>query len=206
VYVFRRSGTEWQQQAYVKASNTGADDGFGISVALDGDTLAVGAHQEDSAATGVNGNQADDSASNSGAVYVFRRSGTEWQQQAYVKASNTGAFHQFGYSVALDGDTFAVGAHQEDSAATGVNGNQADNSAGASGAVYVFRRSGTEWQQQAYVKASNTGTFDLFGVSMALDGDTLAVGAYYEASAATGVNGDQADNNAAQSGAVYIFH
>ena len=69
--------------------------------------------------------QADNSAGNAGAVYVFVRSGTTWTQQAYLKASNTGVSDQFGYSVSLSGDTLAVGAFSEDSAATGVNGNQA---------------------------------------------------------------------------------
>jgi trimeric autotransporter adhesin len=202
----RRAGGKIAQYAYGKASNTGSRDYFGYSVALDGDTLAVGAYLEDSAATGVNGNQADDSAAWSGAVYVFRRSGTGWVQEAYVKASNTGVSDGFGHSVALDGDTLAVGAPGEKSAATGVNGNQADDSAGSSGAVYVFRRSGTVWQQEAYVKASNTGTGDFFGDSVALDGDTLAVGAYLEDSAATGINDNEADNSATNSGAVYIFH
>jgi hypothetical protein len=205
VYVFRRTGTAWQQEAYVKASNTGIGDYFGWSVALSGDTLAVGASREDSAAQGVGGDQADDSASSSGAVYVFRRTGTAWQQEAYVKASNTGAVDYFGHSVALSGDTLAVGAYYEDSAAQGVGGNQADDSATGSGAVYVFRRTGTAWQQEAYVKASNTGAEDYFGVSVALSGDTLAVGAYFEDSAAQGVGGDQADDSALESGAVYVF-
>jgi hypothetical protein len=107
-------------------------------VALSGDTLAVGAHREDSAAQGVGGNQADDTASSSGAVYVFWRTGTAWQQEAYLKASNTGAGDAFGASVALAGDTLAVGAYGEDSAAQGVGGDEADDSAGNSGAVYIF--------------------------------------------------------------------
>ncbi len=205
VYIFRHDGTSWAQQAYLKASNTDADDYFGVSVALSGDTLAVGAYREDSSATGVGGDQADNSAADSGAVYIFRRDGSSWAQEAYVKASNTGVGDLFGYSVALSGDTLAVGARGEDSSATGVGGDQADNSAGGSGAVYIFRRDGTSWAQQAYLKASNTGTDDLFGDSVALSGDTLAVGAYFEDSSATGVGGDQADNSAAQSGAVYIF-
>jgi len=210
VYVFTRSGTTWSQQAYVKASNTGANDEFGTRVALsaDGSTLAVGAFTETSAATGINGNQADNSAPNAGAVYVFTRSGTTWSQQAYVKASNTGG-GQLGASVALsaDGSTLAVGAPLEASAATGINGNQADNSAPNAGAVYVFTRSGTTWSQQAYVKASNTGASDLFGASVALSGDgsTLVVGGYAEDSTATGINGNQADNSAPNSGAVYVF-
>ncbi|MCX7800604.1 MAG: FG-GAP repeat protein, partial [Fimbriimonadales bacterium] len=199
------------QQAYIKASNTGAGDEFGTRVALsaDGNTLAVGARLEDSNATGVNGNQSNNSASDSGAVYIFTRSGSTWSQQAYIKASNTEAFDNFGYSVALsaDGNTLAVGAPGEDSNATGVNGNQLDNSASASGAVYIFTRSGSTWSQQAYLKASNTEAGDGFGFSVALsgDGNTLAVGSRFEDSNATGVNGNQWDNSAINSGAVYIF-
>ncbi len=201
VYVFTRTNGVWNQQAYVKSSNTEANDGFGESLALAGDTLAVGATGESSAATGVNGNQRDNSALESGAVYVFKRTNGGWGQQAYLKASNTASLDWFGYSVALVGDTLAVGALFEASAATGVNGDQGDNSALDSGAVYVFTRTGSDWSQQAYVKASNTERSDLFGSSIALAGDTLAVGAFGEASA----NGNQTDNSAPDSGAVYVF-
>jgi hypothetical protein len=210
VYVFSRTGSTWQQQAYVKASNTDATDQFGTTVALsaDGNTLAVGASDEESAATGINGDYTDNSTASAGAVYVFIRTGTIWRQHAYVKASNTGLSDFFGSSVALsaDGNTLAVGAYGEDSAATGINGDQMDNTASYSGAVYVFSRTETSWQQQAYIKASNTGADDIFGVPvLSADGDTLAVGAPYEASAATGVNGDQTDNTALYAGAVYVF-
>jgi len=204
-YVFVRSGTAWSQQAYLKASNTGAGDHFGTSVAVSGDTVVVGAHNEASAATGVNGNQSDNSASNAGAAYVFVRSGTTWSQQAYLKASNTGAGDNFGSSVAVSGDTVVVGAFGEASAAAGVNGNQSDNSASQAGAAYVFVRSGTTWSQQAYLKASNTGAGDWFGYSVAVSGDTVVVGAPYEASSATGVNGNQSDNSAYDAGAAYVF-
>jgi trimeric autotransporter adhesin len=207
VYVFTRTGTVWSQQAYLKASNTGAGDRFGISVALSGDTLAVGAPYEDSNAVGVSGNQTNDLAIDSGAVYVFTRTGTVWSQQAYIKASNTGAGDEFGRSVALSGDILAVGANLEDSGAVGVGGNQNDtrNQATDSGAVYVFTRTGTAWSQQDYIKASNTGAGDQFGRSVALSGGTLAVGAYGEASNAMGVGGDQINDLAANSGAVYVF-
>ncbi len=207
VYVFTRTGTTWTQEAYIKASNTGGGDQFGRSVALSGDTLAVGAYLEDSNGIGVNsGAEADNSAADSGAVYVFTHTGSSWTQQAYIKASNTGAGDQFGFSVALDGDTLAVGALVEDSNATGVGGNEADNSAAGSGAAYVFTRTGSTWTQQAYIKAFNTGGGDQFGISVALDGDTLAVGAPNEDGNGTGVNsGAEADNSAADSGAVYIF-
>lgn len=203
VYVFVRAGTTWRYQSYLKASNTGSNDLFGFALALAGDTLAVSADAEASAAFGVGGDQLDDSAPNAGAVYVFMRSHVDatWSQQAYIKASNTGAGDFFGSAVALSGDTLAVGAYHEASAATTVNGNQSDNSAAAAGAVYVFARTGTAWAQQAYVKASNTGAGDLFGASVALSADTLAVGAYAEDSTAT----DPADNTSKDAGAAYVF-
>jgi len=211
VYVFTRAGSMWSQQAYLKASNTGAGDYFGYAIALsaDGSTLAVAALFEDSNATGVGGDQANNSASQAGAVYVFTRAGSTWSQQAYVKASNTGASDRFGWAVALsaDGSTLAVGAYLEASNAMGAGGDQADNSASAAGAVYVFTRAGSTWSQQAYLKASNTGAGDRFGEAVALsaDGSTLAVGAFGEDSNAMGVGGDQANNGATDAGAIYVY-
>ncbi|NJK31141.1 MAG: DUF4215 domain-containing protein [Deltaproteobacteria bacterium] len=211
VYVFVRNGGTWSQQAYVKASNTDIGSVFGWRVALsaDGNTLAVGARSEDSNATGVGGDQENNDAVGSGAVYVFVRNRGVWSQQAYVKASNTGADDGFGTSVALsgDGNTLAVGARWEDSSATGIDGDQASDADKDSGAAYVFVRTGGVWSQQAYVKASNTDVNDGFGVSLALsgDGNTLAVGAYFEDSGATGIDGDQANHDAANSGAIYVF-
>lgn len=210
-YVFTRSEGLWNLQAFLKASNPGAGDDFGVSIALsgDGDTLAVGAYHEDSNATGVGGNEADNSAVDAGAVYVFTRSAGVWSQPAYLKASNTDAGDVFGVSVTLsnDGNTLAVGGYREDSNATGINGDQADNSAMDAGAVYAFTRSAGVWSQQAYLKASNTDTGDLFGswIYMSGDGATLAVGARFEDSSATGVGGTEADNSAVDSGAVYVF-
>jgi len=219
VYVYTRNGGTWQQQAYVKASNTGSGDYFGSSVALsaDGNTMAVAANWEASAAKGVNGDQADNSIPQAGAVYIFTRSGGTWRQQAYLKASNTGEAgengdgDQFGFSLALsdDGNTVAVGAIAEDSNASGVNGNQADNSANSAGAVYVFARAGGTWSQQAYIKSSSPAEYtnaDLFGFSVALNanGNTLAIGAYDEGGSARGING-AIDNMRGGSGAIYVF-
>ncbi len=210
VYVFTRSGT-WMQQAYIKASNTDSGDNFGFSVALsnDGSTLAVGAISESSNAKGINGDDSNNSLDDSGAVYVFTRSSSTWTQQAYIKASNTGSDDNFGFSIALsnDGSTLAVGAYLEDSNATGINGNESNNSFNSSGAVYVFTSSSSTWIQEAYIKASDINSGDFFGFSVALsnDGSTLAVGAYLEDSNATGINGDDSDNNLFSSGAVYVF-
>jgi hypothetical protein len=204
VYVFVRSGTTWTQQAYVKASNTAQGDLFGVGLGIDGDTMVVGANYEDSSATGVNGNQTSNTASASGAAYVFVRVGTVWSQQAYLKASNTGADDRFGVKVAISGDTIVAVAYLEDSNAVGINGNQADNSATDSGAAYVFVRSGTTWSQQAYIKASNTGAGDSLSRA-AISGDTLVLGARYEDSNAVGINGSQSNNSATDSGAVYLL-
>jgi hypothetical protein len=261
VYVLSRdaAGT-WSQEAYVKPSSISFGDGFGAAVALSGNTLAVGAPNEDSAATGINGNQPDETADASGAVYVFVRDGTgAWRQQAYIKASNTGAGDDFGRHLAIAGDTLVVGASGEDSGARGPNGDQADNSATDAGAAYVFGRdAGGNWTQQAYLKGSNTQSNARFGDAVAVDGDAIAVGAEFEdntggaaylfrrgssgawtqearlkgsntefgdffgqplalygdtlavaaggeSSAATGVNGNQSDNSATSSGAVYVF-
>ncbi|MBK7775090.1 MAG: cadherin-like beta sandwich domain-containing protein [Sandaracinaceae bacterium] len=195
---------------YIKASNTDSNDTCGsVALSSDGSTLAIGCSGERSNATGIGGNQADDSAVNAGAVYVFTRAGSSWSQQAYIKASNTNGGDNFGATLALssNGSTLAVAAPSEASGATGVDGNQADNSVASAGAVYVFTRAGSTWSQQAYVKASNTNTLDLFGTSVALsaDGNTLAVGARGEDSNATGVGGNQADESASASGAVYVF-
>jgi hypothetical protein len=207
VYVFTRDAAGvWSQQAYIKASNTNAGDAFGQSVKLSGDTLAFGAFGEDSAATGIGGDESDNSADGAGAVYVFTRDAAGvWSQQAYIKASNTGAGDSF-TSVALSGDRLAVGAKKEDSAATGINGDQTDNSVSESGAVYVYARDAAGvWSQQAYIKASNTDSSDHFGQSVTLSGDTVVVGGPHEASAVTGIGGDESDNSAFDTGAAYVF-
>ena len=134
------------------------------------------------------------------------------KQVAYIKASNAEAFDHFacgggnqghtGTSIALSGDanTMAVGAPFESGGSRGVNGNQNDNSVYAAGAVYVYVRQGQAWTQQAYVKASNPGLNDHFGSSVALsrDGNTMAVAAHWEASSATGINGNQNDDSEGQ--------
>lgn len=210
-YVFALAAAAWTQQAYVKASNADADDGFGAALALsaDGQTLAVGATNESSAATGVGGDPDDNTAQSSGAVYVFGRARDTWSQQAYVKASNTLGNAAFGAAIALsaDGQAMAVGSPYEASGARGIDGDPHNNAATASGAAYLFDRQGGQWRQSTYVKASNADANDNFGASVVLsrDGATLAVGAPGEGSAARGLQADQGDNSAPWSGAAYLF-
>ena len=217
VYVFANEGGAWAQQAYIKASTPGLTDNFGYAVQLseDGDTMAVSAYFEASGATGINGDEADDSIPQAGAVYIFVRDGGSWSQQAYIKASNTGHLpedenaigdgDQFGFAIALsnDGDTLAVGAIAEDSA---TSEDPSDNSMVSAGAVYVFDRTGTTWRQTSYLKPSNPSEGDLFGYSVALtaDANTLVVGGYDEDGSHAGTNEVQ-DDDMRGSGAVYVF-
>ncbi len=214
-YVFvQDTAGSWSQEAYLKASNTDAGDRFGWSVAIDGDFIVVGARNENSNATGVNGNQTDNTALNSGAAYVFSRIGGTWSQEAYLKASNTNGGSSsgsslgdnFGTSVAISGDRIVVGAPDEDSSSTGVDGNESNNSASSSGAAYLFKRSSNGiWSQEHYLKASNTDAGDNFGTSVAISGGRIIIGASGESSIATGTDGDESNNSAHNSGAVYAF-
>ncbi len=141
VYVFTRDiGNTWSQQAYIKASNGNEFDEFGVSVSLFGDTLAIGANNESSNAIGIDGSQSDNTATSSGAVYVFDRDVLgSWNQQVYIKASNTGNSDSFGINIGLSNIGLAVGADLEGSIAVGINGDEGDdaNATGA-GAVYLF--------------------------------------------------------------------
>lgn len=204
-YVFVRKNGKWELQAYLKAINPSVEDYFGHAVAIDGDTIVVGAPYEDSDATGVNGNPYNEHTDNAGAAYVYKRFGLTWGFDAYLKASNTGAGDNFGSAVAVEGDRIVVSAPYEDSGADGINGNQADNSAMAAGAVYLFTRTAGNWSQQLYIKASNSGTNDWFGFDLDLSGTTLVVTAPAEDSNAQGIGGNQLNNNALYSGAAYVF-
>ena len=210
VYIFRRNGSDWSQQAYIKASNSKNNDYFGHSVYLsdDGNTLAVGASRENGGTSGINGPLNGNSVSASGAAYVFRFSGGDWTQQAYIKAPIAQVSAQFGNSVSLsgDGNTLAVGEPNNSLGHTGVNDLSSQANITFSGAAYVFRFSGSDWTQQAYIKASNPDRSDNFGYSVSLssNGNTLAVGARREDGPSAGVNGLQ-DNGLTDAGAAYVF-
>jgi hypothetical protein len=177
-YVFTRSGSTWTQQQKLLASDAASNDEFGISVALsaDGNTAIVGARSEDTSPY-----------NDSGAAYVFTRSGSTWTEQQKLLASDAAAAVYFGISVALsaDGNTAIVGAYFESTAPNIVNG-----------AAYVFTRSGSTWTQQQKLLARDAASLDLFGVSVALssDGDIALIGASRE---------DSSPNT--DNGAAYVF-
>ncbi|MBL8921871.1 MAG: FG-GAP repeat protein [Myxococcaceae bacterium] len=150
-YVFTRSptSTSYTVQAFLKGPFTSGSistltsgDGFGnsVSVSRDGHLVVIGAFGEDSNATGVDGNAANNSSSDSGAAFVFGRVAGVWSQRHFVKASNTDANDFFAGRavVSRDGNTLVCGAGGEDSAASGINGDQSSNALSGSGAAYVF--------------------------------------------------------------------
>lgn len=186
--------------AYLKPQTPGAGDGFGEAVAMVGDQLVVGAPFEDSAATGVGGDRADDSVQNCGAVYVLSARNGAAVEEAYLKPHHSALDLHFGRAVAASGDTLVIGAPGDSSSVPGINADPTDGGAKQSGAVHVFVRDGQSWTHQAYIKASNPDLNDVFGSTVAIDGDTLVVGAPGE----SGLDGPS-DNLAPAAGAVYVF-
>ncbi len=158
VYVFTKSGTNWIQKAKLTASDGAAGDVFGISIALSGDTIIVGADLN------------DEKALNAGAVYVFTRSGNIWLQQAKLMAADGADTDIFGVRVALSGDTALISARRDDDDVMGVD----------SGSAYIFTRTGTTWQQKAKLAASDGAADDRFGRSVALVGDHAVIGAMFQ--------------------------
>jgi len=168
-YIFTRSGSTWTQQQKIQAYDEEANDQFGNSVSIYGDTAIVGAVHENAG------------GSDAGAAYIFTRSDTVWTQQQKIQASDTQAASQFGYSVSIYGDTAIVGSKDEDTGGNDV------------GAAYIFTRSGSTWTQQQKIQASDAQAADQFGYSVSIYGDTAIVGAWWE------------DAGGSNAGAAYIF-
>jgi hypothetical protein len=189
-----------------------------VAISGDGNTIVAGANDEDSLLAGVQtdpnlGAHDQNRDTSVGAAYVFTRDASgEWSQQVWLKAINARKNDQYGTSITIsrDGNTVAVGSMfgAGPGGSKGVNADPNDDSNSGSGSVYLYTRSGHAWVPAAYVKAPNARTSGEFGNSVALsaDGKTLAVGSFRETSAAKGVNGNQADTSAADSGAAYVFY
>ncbi|MFN9978182.1 MAG: hypothetical protein ACK58T_50580, partial [Phycisphaerae bacterium] len=155
VEIHRWTGSGWTLEATLTAVGGAANDNFGVSVAIQGDTAIVGANLDD---VSTNADQ--------GSAYVFTRSGTTWTQQAQLTAAGGAVSDQFGVAVAIAGDSVIVGASLDD---VGGTNNQ--------GSAYVFTRSGTTWTQQTQLTAAGGAASDQFGASVALSGDTAIIGA-----------------------------
>jgi len=195
VYVFTNTDGDWSQQAVLKASNSEPNDLFGSAISLtsDGNMLVVGAAGEDSNTTGINGDQTNNTSTDSGAVYIFTRdSNANWQQQTYLKTSNTDTKDRFGAAIAMssDGAVLAISALNKKSDANGDDINQSDlemykkNGYERSGIVYIFtQESDNVWNQQTQLKGASIAVNErFFGLALAIsdDGNTLAVGTPFD--------------------------
>ena len=187
-YVFTRTGSTWSQQAKLVASDRASRDEFGRSVSIDGDTVVVGAYNEDHDVDG------GSRKNNAGSAYVFIRTNNVWSQQAKLVASDRDVDDHFGTSVSVDGDTVVVGARLEDH---DIGGGSPKPGAGS---AYVFTRTGSTWSQQAKLVAFDRDAGDDFGRSVSVDGDTVVVGAFSEDHDADGGGVQRPD-----AGSAYVF-
>lgn len=201
-YVFRRSGG-WSQEAYLKAVNTEAGDGFGGSVAISGTTLAVAAPYEDGNGTGISTSWDNNSLSDSGAAYVFSNDNA-WVQQAYVRAINPTANDRFGTAIALSGDLLVVTTKWDRNPSRGLNADPALNSSNSFGSGYLYLRSGSGWAYNAFLRPGDSNQDDRFGSGAGVSGDTIVIGMELEDGSATGVDGTP-DNQRVNSGAAWVF-
>ena len=165
VHVFRQSGldqTQWPHEQMFFADTPQLDAHFGTSVGIDGDVAVVGAPEHDNGSPQLK----------SGAAYIFRRTGTSWGQETMLVPSDGAFGDQMGFSVAVSGDYAVVGAPSHN---TILDAQQTQF--GANGQVYVFRRVGNAWVESQILFASDLYDGQLFGTSVAIDGDRVIVGA-----------------------------
>ncbi len=152
-YIFQRSGREWVEVAKLTASDGEASDQFSTPVAINGDTVLIGALYD------------DDLGTDSGAAYIFQRRGREWVEVAKLTASDGEASDQFGFSVSISRDTAVIGARYDDDLGTD------------SGAAYIFQRRGSRWTEVAKLIASGVEAEDWFGFSVSISGNIAVIGA-----------------------------
>jgi hypothetical protein len=201
VYGYDTGAGTWTKRAYLKAPVPGVADLFGASTAIsgDGDTVVIGARN--ASAAGV---------SRAGIAYVFRRNAGTYALAQTISAPQptlNGTFGGFGLALTPDGTVMAIAARGDSSSGTGVDADATQGAALTAGAVHLYRLAGAQFAHTRYLKAPNTGSGDSFGdvLDIAADGRTIAVGAMGEASAASGIGGDQADNSGANRGAAYLY-
>jgi hypothetical protein len=186
-YIFKNIAGIWTEVQKIVASDRGANDRFGSSVAISGDYAIVGATLEDHDETG------GDSLSDAGSAYIFKNNAGTWSQVQKIVASDRGAGDQFGVSVAISGDYVLVGALYEDEDTTG------GNTLNIAGSAYIFKNNAGIWSQVQKIVASDRGAGDQFGFSVAISGDYAIVGAFDENEDTTG------GNTLSGAGSAYIF-
>ena len=202
-YVFVCESGLWQQEAYLKACNTNELDQFGSAVAVCGNTIAVGAPNEDS---GLRGDPDDNSACAAGAVYVFARDlARNWIQQAYLKAPDVDAGDHFGFAVDLDGNRIVVGAPFKGRHAAVIDSERMDEPASNVGAAYVYERYASSWAHDVSLKASIMEADRKFGYSVSVSGDSIVVGAPFQSHRTMGSKGGAEEASDPDGAAAHVF-
>ena len=168
-YIFKRVGGLWTQNAKLSPSDGASGDNFGYSVLISGDYVIIGSPYD------------DDSGTDSGSAYIYKWTGTNWAYMGKLRPFGGAPYDYFGWSVSISGSYAIVGAYYGD-------GKVSD-----SGSAYIFGRSGEVWTEVAKLTASDGAASDYFGLSVALDGNNVVIGAYGH------------DTNGIDSGAVYRF-
>jgi hypothetical protein len=159
VYVFVRSGTTWSLESKLTSTDAADNDSFGRSVSLSGDTVVIGADEN------------DDAGIDSGSAYVFTRSGSAWSERAKLTAADADSFQVFGRAVSITNGTIVVGA--------------CDDSGKSAGAAYLFAGSGSNWTQISKFEATETSPADFFGATVSVSGSTAVVGSGWDDDAGT---------------------
>ncbi len=154
-YIYKRENDSWRYQTKITASDGVAGDLFGISVAIDGNTILVGADLH------------DEKAENAGAVYVYILKENKWKQEAKLMASDGGKTDIFGVRVALSKNTALVSARRDDTEELGID----------AGSAYIFVRDGSTWTQQVKLTSPDGQADDRFGRGVGLSGDTAIISA-----------------------------
>ena len=158
-------------------------DNFGVSLGFSGETIIVGATGDDSDSVGPNGDDLNNDRLNAGAAFIFKRTGSIWTQEGYLKASNPDTNEFFGVAVAISGDTLVAASVSEESSSPGINGDQTDNSLSSAGAVYVF----VDEEEFVLGDVNCDGVLDLLDVGPFVD--ALTGGGFI---AKADINGDNA--------------
>jgi len=177
VDVFEWSGADWDTVSTLGPAESEAGDRFGSALAVDGDTLLVGAY-------GWASGRDDPDTDAAGAAYVFERADGEWVEQTRLVPADGDAYDRFGYSLAVEDGTALIGAYNDE-----------DPNGDSAGAAYVFERTGDGWSQQSKLFPEDGDEQDYFGRSVDLDGDRALIGARR---ATTLLGGEKA-------GAAYVF-
>jgi hypothetical protein len=194
--VFRWSSEQWKQEAYLKPQAAGAFGLFGLDVSVSGGRLAVGA-------PGLNSRCTHSAPNGTGAIEIYAAVAGSWVFEQCLAARSRQGLVQFGIALALREDRLVVGAPWD---ASGRRDDPGDVSRRYAGAAYVFDRSAHgSWQERAYVKAPEIDFDDGFGLSVAISGERLAIGAAQESGGFSGTNANLSDNSARFAGAVYVF-